>query len=76
MSTLWSRLSRRQPELGWPENDVRAEIDRKSGEIKLARYLEVVEVIENDTTEISAAEAKRLNPDADVGILTEPLPAD
>ncbi len=57
------------------ENDVRAEIDRKSGEIKLARYLEVVEVIENDTTQISTAEAKRLNPDADVGdFLTEPLP--
>ena len=57
------------------ENDVRAEIDRKSGEIKLARYLEVVEVIENDTTQISTAEAKRLNPDADIGdFLTEPLP--
>ena len=34
-----------------------------------------MEVIENDTTQISTAEAKRLNPDADVGdFLTEPLP--
>ena len=29
------------------EHDIRAEIDRKSGEIKLARYLEVAEGIEN-----------------------------
>jgi len=57
------------------ENDVRAQIDRKSGEIKLARYLEVVEVIENEATQISISDAKSLNPDADVGdFLTEPLP--
>ena len=57
------------------ENDVRAQIDRKSGEIKLARYLEVVEIIENESTQISISDAKNLNPDADVGdFLTEPLP--
>ena len=35
------------------EHDIRAEIDRKSGEIKLARYIEIVEEVENEITEIS-----------------------
>lgn len=57
------------------ENDVRAEIDRSSGEIHLARYLEVADPVENDATQIPIAEAKRLNPDAEVGdFLTEALP--
>ncbi|MBB42633.1 MAG: transcription termination/antitermination protein NusA [Rhodospirillaceae bacterium] len=57
------------------ENDVRAEIDSKNGEIKLARYLEVADPVENEATQISLSEARELNPDADVGdYLTEPLP--
>ena len=40
------------------ENDIRAEIDRTTGEIKIFRCLEVAEDIENDATEISFAEAR------------------
>ena len=57
------------------ENDVRAVIDRSSGEIHLARYLEVADLVENDATQIQISEAKRLNPEAEVGdFLTEALP--
>jgi len=57
------------------ENDIRAEIDRTTGEIRLFRCLEVAEEIENDATEISFAEARERNPDAQVGdIIAEPLP--
>ncbi len=57
------------------ENDVRAEIDRKTGDIRLARFLEVAEPVENDATQISLGEAQNRNPDATVGdFLTEPLP--
>ena len=49
------------------ENDVRAVIDRKTGEIQLARYMEVAEPVENESMEISIDDAKRLNPDAQVG---------
>ncbi len=57
------------------ENDVRAEIDRKTGEIHLARYLEVADPVETDSTHIPRQEASKLNPEADVGdFLTERLP--
>jgi N utilization substance protein A len=57
------------------ENDIRAEIDPKTGDIKLFRCLEVVETVENEATQIAIAEAKDRNPDAQVGdILAEPLP--
>ncbi len=57
------------------ENDVRAEIDRKTGDIRLARFLEVADPVENDATQISLGDAKGRNPDATVGdFLTEPLP--
>jgi len=57
------------------ENDIRAEIDRTTGEIKIFRCLEVAADIENDATEISLAEARERNPDAQVGdIIAEPLP--
>jgi transcription termination/antitermination protein NusA len=57
------------------ENDIHAEIDRKSGEIRLERHLAVVEKIENDAIEIGITEAQRRNPDAQVGdVIAEPLP--
>src|SRR6478609_264345 len=49
------------------ENDIRCEIDPKTGETKLARVLQVVEVVENDSTQINLADAKRRNPEAKVG---------
>src|SRR3954453_23196747 len=42
--------------------DIRAEIDRNSGEIRLLRFREVADVIENDATQIPLADAQRLNP--------------
>jgi transcription termination/antitermination protein NusA len=57
------------------EYDIRAEIDRRSGEIRLLRFREVAEPIENETTQISLGEAQRLNPEAEIGdFITDPLP--
>ena len=57
------------------EHDIRAEIDRKSGEIKLARYIEVAEEIENETTQITLDVAKGRKEDAVIGeFLVDPLP--
>ena len=57
------------------EHDIRAEIDRKSGEIKLARYLEVAEEIENELTQVTLDAAKLRKPDAAIGeFLVDPLP--
>jgi N utilization substance protein A len=57
------------------EYDIRAEIDRKSGEIKLMRFREVADPVENEATQIKLEEAKRLNPEAEIGdFLTDPLP--
>ena len=57
------------------ENDIRAEIDAKTGEIKIFRCMEVVDDIENEATQILVIEARDRNPDAQVGdVLAEPLP--
>ena len=44
------------------ENEIRAEIDVKTGEMRLNRLLLVVEKVENEATEISLAEAQRRAP--------------
>ena len=49
------------------EHDIRVNINRKTGAITLARYRAVVEVIENETTELTLKEAQRINPDIKVG---------
>ena len=41
------------------ENDIRCNIDTKSGETKLTRVLTVVESVENDSTEVSLADARK-----------------
>ncbi len=57
------------------EHDIRATIDRKNGEIRLARYLEVAEEIENEATQIPLAKARRKKADAEIGeFLVDPLP--
>ncbi len=57
------------------ENDIRAEIDPKTGETRLYRLLHVVEEVENDSTEISLEEAQRRNPAAQIGdYISEALP--
>jgi len=57
------------------EHDIRTEIDRSTGEIRLMRYLEVVDPIENSATQISISEAQERNPAAQVGdYLADALP--
>jgi N utilization substance protein A len=57
------------------ENDIRCEIDPKSGDTKLTRVLEVVEQVENDSTQITLADAKRRKLEAKVGdLIAETLP--
>ena len=57
------------------EHDIRAEIDRKSGQISLRRYREVVEVIEFEQSQLTVAEAARYKPDAVIGdVLVDELP--
>tara|TARA_R100000005_G_scaffold96636_1_gene85390 strand:- start:14250 stop:15815 length:1566 start_codon:yes stop_codon:yes gene_type:complete len=57
------------------ENDIRANIDRGTGEIRLARVREVVEDVENEVTQITLDQAKREKSDAVLGdFLIDPLP--
>jgi transcription termination/antitermination protein NusA len=57
------------------ETEVRAEINPKTGEMRLSRLLLVVDQIENDSTQISLEDAKKRNPAAQVGdYIAEALP--
>ena len=57
------------------ENDIRAEIDRSNGEISLARYIEVVDELENEATQILLKDAKKKKKDVELGeFLVDPLP--
>ena len=57
------------------ENDIRCEIDPKTGETRLSRVLAVVDDVENEATQITLADARRRNPDANVGdLIAESLP--
>src|SRR5882724_7539018 len=55
------------------ENDIKVDIDPKTGETHVSRYLHVVELVDNDKTEISQGDAR--NRDAQIGdIIAETLP--
>ena len=57
------------------ENDIRCEINPKTGETKLTRVLTVVETVENDSTQVTLAEAQRRKRDAVIGdVIVEGLP--
>ncbi|HSR72569.1 MAG TPA: NusA N-terminal domain-containing protein, partial [Kiloniellales bacterium] len=57
------------------EHDIRAEIDRKSGEVRLKRYREVVEEIENEATQVLLKDAQARQPDITIGeFIIEELP--
>ncbi len=57
------------------EYDIRAVIDRKSGELALTRYRHVVEEPENLFTELTLDEARQIKPDVQLDdFLTDPLP--
>ena len=49
------------------DHDIRADIDRKTGEIRLARYVEVVEEVEEEFQQMTVAEAARRAPDLKLG---------
>jgi len=49
------------------ENEIRAQIDKNNGDIRLFRVLEVVEEVEEPATQISVEDAARDKPDAAVG---------
>ena len=57
------------------EHDIRAEIDRKTGEIHLRRFREVTEEIENEFTQMLLRDAQVQRPDIGVGeFVVEDLP--
>ncbi len=60
------------------EHDIRANIDRKTGEIKLTRVREVVEAIENEATQLLVKDAQRRDPALKAGdfIIDELPPID
>src|SRR5580704_3431696 len=57
------------------ENEIRVDIDPKTGETHVSRYLHVVELVDNDKTEIAIEDARARNPAAQVGdIIADTLP--
>jgi N utilization substance protein A len=57
------------------ENEIRAEIDPRTGETRLNRLLQVAETIEDDAKQITLVEATKRNPAAQVGdYIAEALP--
>ncbi|MGH6881033.1 MAG: transcription termination factor NusA, partial [Hypericibacter sp.] len=57
------------------EHDIRALIDRKSGEIRLMRFREIADPVVNEATQIPLSDALRSYPDKKLGdFLVEELP--
>ena len=57
------------------EKDIRATIDRKTGDVRLSRWSEVVEAVENEETQIPLSLARKLQPDIQLGgHIIDPLP--
>jgi N utilization substance protein A len=57
------------------ETEIRAEINGKSGEIRLSRLMLVVDLVENDNIEIGVEAARKKNPAAQAGdYIAETLP--
>ena len=57
------------------EHDIRATIDRRTGEISLKRYREVADPVENEITQLTVDEAQHYKPGATLGeFLVEDLP--
>lgn len=57
------------------ENEIRAQIDRNTGDIRLFRVVEVVEEVDNPPVQISLVEARLDKADAEIGdFLASPLP--
>ena len=57
------------------EKDIRATIDRKTGDVRLSRWTEVVETAENEETQIPVHIARKFQPGINVGEhIVDPLP--
>ncbi len=57
------------------EKDIRAVIDRRSGDVRLSRWTEAVETVENEDTQIPLNIARKFKPDIQLGQhLIDPLP--
>ena len=57
------------------ELEVKAEIDKKSGEIKISRVLQVKEIIENPSQEVTLKDGVLIDRDAKIGdYIYDPLP--
>jgi N utilization substance protein A len=57
------------------EKDIRATIDRKTGDVRLSRWTEAVETVENEETQIPVHIARKFKPEINVGeYLVDPLP--
>ncbi len=57
------------------EKDIRATIDRKTGDVRLSRWTEAVEVVENEETQIPVHIARKFKPDIVLGgHIVDPLP--
>ncbi len=57
------------------EKDIRATIDRKTGDVRLSRWTEAVELVENEETQIPIGIARKFKPDIELGgHLIDPLP--
>ena len=57
------------------EKDIRATIDRRTGDVRLSRWTEAVEVVENEETQIPFHIARKFKPDIEIGgHLVDPLP--
>jgi transcription termination/antitermination protein NusA len=57
------------------EHDIRAEIDRKTGEVRLQRWLQVADPVENEFTQINLKAAKKSKSDITVGeFIVDDLP--
>ncbi len=53
------------------EINTRVEFNRETGEIKVFAQKEVVEVVENDSCELSLAEARQIDPEFELGEIAE-----
>ena len=57
------------------EKDIRATIDRKTGDVRLSRWTEAVKTVENEETQIPINIARKFKPDIELGgHLVDPLP--
>lgn len=53
------------------EGNTRVEFNRETGDIKVYAQKEVVEKMENDTTELSLEEARKIDPEFEIGDIAE-----